>query len=521
MNESTDFTASVAVVVDLIKSLRDKGINGPQLLIAINTKINDETLFSKAQRPNVLKAVNKALGTRYSISSIKRAVKEQTPKAIHVDELHGVANLNEEATMQEVNKTTLTLEELKTKVVGTLLYYGHEGEVTRGLIYEDFLSAHEELKPRVEELLVQFESNDAVLGGADDIIANLLADESLYPQFVQFVADWAPSAEVETPAPQEPVPEPVVEPLIGTGSIVKPERVRNIDRPFKKDEPAKPAAQPTPSVATTQSATQENTMTASNATAAAAPQPFTLADRVRAARANQAPQHTAAEQPKTLSPAEYEEILRQAGATTPEEVERLKARLFAAHPALEKDYLDSTVGLAAGGTQVRLGGWVTSSAANSLVFMQFVKKEIEQASEPEVETGVVAKVMTTLRGDRKEGFSSGVVAAAAAVVGGGIEMAVRGNLSVGSSVGIALGATASYFAANAVEDVMESETGRYLLSGSVGLVIGGLSSRAGSIVQSSMSRNEYAEDVAKALPEVHRPTGTLANPNVDMSKLFR
>ncbi|WP_228493080.1 hypothetical protein, partial [Pseudomonas aeruginosa] len=38
------------------------------------------------------------------------------------------------------------------------------------------------------------------------------------------------------------------------------------------------------------------------------------------------------------------------------------------------------------------------------------------------------RVVYTLRGGREEGFGSGVVAAAAAIIGGGVEMASRGNV---------------------------------------------------------------------------------------------
>lgn len=524
MNESTDFSASIAIVVDLIKKLRDSGVNGPALLVAINDKINDETLFTKAQRPNVLKAVNKSLGTRYSISAVKRAAKE---KAVHVDELHGTATLNNQETTMQQSKLQQALDESKAKLLDLL---GDRDEVARGLVYEDFLIEHSELEAQVTELVGQIGVEGSQLNNADDVFTALLAmndtASALFQRFIaerqkpvepviEQVAEQAP--EPVTPVATEPAPAPaaevIAEPVAEPAPVVKAERVRNIDRPFSKDEQT---AQPT----IKSEEVKMNTV--------AQEVPFAgLVERIHATRSGQAqPQQSipAAEQPKALTPAEYEEILQQAGATTPQAVEALKDALFKEHPALQKEYLDSTVGLAAGGTQVRLGGWVTASVQNSMLFMQFAKKQIEAKAQPEedAESGVMATVMTTLRGDRKEGFSSGVVAAAAAVLGGGIEMAVRGNLSAGSVAGVALGATASYFAANAVEDVMESETGRYLLSGSIGLVVGGLSSRAGSIVQTSMQMGVHGDDVAKALPDLHRPTGTLAAPaNVDMSKLFR
>lgn len=109
--------------------------------------------------------------------------------------------------------------------------------------------------------------------------------------------------------------------------------------------------------------------------------------------------------------------------------------------------------------------------------------------------GVKEKFMTTIRGNRETGFSSGVVAAATAVVGGGLEMAFKGSATIGSGVGTAVGATGAYFLGNATEKMMESETGRYLLAGAIGVVAGGLGSRLGREVQTQYV-NPSAETIA-------------------------
>lgn len=128
--------------------------------------------------------------------------------------------------------------------------------------------------------------------------------------------------------------------------------------------------------------------------------------------------------------------------------------------------------------------------------------------------GVKEKLMTTIRGNRETGFSSGVVAAATAVVGGGLEMAFKGSATIGSGVGTALGATGAYFLGNATEKMMESETGRYLLAGAIGVVAGGLGSRLGREVQGQYV-NPSAETVAvlETIPgaPVAQPVPTVAN----------
>ena len=123
--------------------------------------------------------------------------------------------------------------------------------------------------------------------------------------------------------------------------------------------------------------------------------------------------------------------------------------------------------------------------------------------------------MTTIRGNRETGFSSGTVAAATALVGGGLEMAFKGSASIGAGVGTAVGATGAYFLGNATEKLMETETGRYLLAGAIGVVAGGLGSRLGREVQGKyvMPAIESA-GVLETLPTTPavQPGGLVANP---------
>lgn len=116
--------------------------------------------------------------------------------------------------------------------------------------------------------------------------------------------------------------------------------------------------------------------------------------------------------------------------------------------------------------------------------------------------GLKERVMTTIRGNRETGFSSGVVAAATAVVGGGLEMAFKGSATLGSAVGTGLGATGAYFLGDATEKMMDSETGRYLLAGAIGVVAGGLGSRVGRGVQ-----DEYINPSAEVVGALENVPG--------------
>lgn len=130
--------------------------------------------------------------------------------------------------------------------------------------------------------------------------------------------------------------------------------------------------------------------------------------------------------------------------------------------------------------------------------------------------GVKEKFMTTIRGNRETGFSSGVVAAATAVVGGGLEMAFKGSATIGSGVGTLVGATGAYFLGDATEKMMESETGRYLLAGAIGVVAGGLGSRIGRGVQDEyISPSSEVTGALETLPgapaPVAQPGGLVGN----------
>jgi len=131
----------------------------------------------------------------------------------------------------------------------------------------------------------------------------------------------------------------------------------------------------------------------------------------------------------------------------------------------------------------------------------------ELAVDVQVQTpGLSERIMTTVRGKRDSGFSSAFVAAAAAVVGGGLEMVSRGSVSLGAGVGTAVGATGAYFLGGATENLMESETGRYLLAGAIGVAAGGIGSRAGRAVQEEYN-NPSAETIAliEKIPGVSVP----------------
>lgn len=83
-----------------------------------------------------------------------------------------------------------------------------------------------------------------------------------------------------------------------------------------------------------------------------------------------------------------------------------------------------------------------------------------------------AKARWSLTGERDEGIRSSWIAAGGAVIGGGMEMAACGGLTMGSGIGTLAGAVGAFFVGEMVDDNIESQFGRYVLAGTIGLGLG-------------------------------------------------
>lgn len=403
------FADSVNVVIEKVKDLRANKASSAEIQQAVALLLNDDNLFTKAQRPAGLKAVNKALGTNYSLTQIKRAAKataesstkkELPPmeKALRVDGLSGVAN-------------------------GDLL-----ASISRMPVVEDVV------KEAVEEVPSQIPPAGALFIPAEE--------------------------------------------FSGTVNFTLVNETTNVN--------------------VTPELTQENTMNTTTQTQATA-------------------QAAAGQVVDSMSPEDVELFLISAGVATEAQLSSFMKHFFANHQDLFNGFTAFATIHPTKTNRELLTAWVNLDPTNAVAFMRFTKAKVETQQQPEQSFG--DRVITSLRGNRETGFSSGTVAAVTAVLGGGIEMAMRGSLSIGTGIGTALGATAGYFAAEATSDMMDSETGRYIVAGSIGLVAGGAGSRLGRMSQTALlgdsSGNATISMPGQAQPEIaiqHRPT--------DMSSLF-
>lgn len=146
--------------------------------------------------------------------------------------------------------------------------------------------------------------------------------------------------------------------------------------------------------------------------------------------------------------------------------------------------------------------------ANS--FMAFLSSK----SGTGIEATAEAKSRFTLTGERDEGIRTSWVAAGAAVIGGGMEMFARGGLTLGSAVGTVLGAGASFFAGEMVDEHIESQFGRYVAGGTLGLALGGAGSALGRSVLPGaplLGNTMNAELPAPSAPVFQTPAGISAS----------
>lgn len=494
--ETSNFATSISVVTDLIKTLREQGINGNALLRAIGEKVLDEELFSKAQRPNVLKAVNKAMGTSYTMTKIKAAMREEVsapstkqPKAaLHVDELHGKAELKSEPKPPADFTTTPEEEQV---LLEKLARIEANTDVRRAIVFSDFISLsapqHKgEMDTLIEQAVAQGLVEDRI---PETVMIIMLRNAELAEKFDTYL-------------------NALQERAVKTATHTHEQLTAVADHAHTGSD-------------------QENTMTTAPASAEAKDDiPPSLVSRFKPEiRQNilDTLSSQATQEPTTMNATDLKALLTKINVADDKALPPVMVEFFKKHPDLKASW-HSVVGHDSV-TIADLEKWVAQDTAGSTNFTLFANAKYNELNPPTQPT-ITERVLTTLRGDRKEGFSSGVIAAGAALIGGGVEMAVRGNLSVGSGLGVALGATAGYFAANAAEDIMESETGRYLLAGSIGLVAGGLGSRAGGLIQNALLKEaedaQQSDDViVQAVPTVAapQPQPTLSAPA--FSGLFR
>lgn len=179
---------------------------------------------------------------------------------------------------------------------------------------------------------------------------------------------------------------------------------------------------------------------------------------------------------------DFVNLLTMKGAATPE----LRAAAF--HYYIDTKAPQAKPGFEAfmaaqpaeAGVDQRLFAFLDADANKEFAkaFMLWVLSEYTPAV---TETSAVeAKSRWSLMGERDEGIRSSWIGAGAAVIGGGMEaFATGGGVTVGSALGTVAGAAAAFFAGEMIDENIESQFGRYVVAGTLGLGLGAVGATLG------------------------------------------
>lgn len=125
------------------------------------------------------------------------------------------------------------------------------------------------------------------------------------------------------------------------------------------------------------------------------------------------------------------------------------------------------------------------------------------ANQPKDDAHYADKSRFSLMGDRDEGVRTSWIATGSAVIGGGMEMFARGGLTAGSAIGTLAGSVGAFFAGEQVDEHVESQFGRYVVGGMIGLALGGAGSALGrSLLPGNSLINMGTAEVVPAAIEV-------------------
>jgi hypothetical protein len=102
------------------------------------------------------------------------------------------------------------------------------------------------------------------------------------------------------------------------------------------------------------------------------------------------------------------------------------------------------------------------------------------------DTQAAAEAAWLKANERNSDLESSWIGVGAAIVGGGLAMLAKGEVTLGGLIGTAAGAGGAYFLSDKFDDKFEGDFGRYLVAGSIGLALGGVGARLGGVLLDSV-----------------------------------
>lgn len=172
--------------------------------------------------------------------------------------------------------------------------------------------------------------------------------------------------------------------------------------------------------------------------------------------------------------------LVNAGYVTPEQRDALYNAFVQSTPELQ-NLANAHAHLATDGNDARFFKFVSATLTGDqfAIFLANAEKPAPATAEK--------RSSFSFRGERDESIRSGWVAAGSALVGAALETGHRGELTIGSGLGALAGIVGSYFAAEALEGQIDSQFGRYVAAGTMGLAVGTLGSGVGRLAQTAIT----------------------------------
>jgi hypothetical protein len=490
--------------IKAIEAAKAAGGEQDMLLAVFRSKMYDESLIAKNDRQALLRDVNAAFKTTFTMNQVRKAnpallrsvtQEHKEPSLIPVDELHGSVEIQAGAKggddVAHVIEHVIKEDQLKSSIVGGAVHeisdqemldfvntlfaagFGEYDEDRRASIYSIWMAAQS------KEVLAQFLTVQQQMrsSNTDDKFFTFLRTQSkeLREDFKEVVLhkielDKAPTQTAdnqptETAQPAPAVAAPALEHTDMNNNLKDFRDATSVDT-----NAANPTTTTSTETNTSEKATSMKTENVMSFVAGLVVFGYD-SDKARGElfqefiKLHPKFQETVSAQPDTLS---VDETFFKACESNSELEETFTLWILAKHPDIAKKIAEQAMGSSGGST--------------------------------------APKSRYSIMGDRDEGVRSSWVAVGSALVGGALEMGHAGQITVGAGVGTLVGAGASFFLAEQTDKHIEGQFGRYVAAGMLGMAVGALGSKAGRFIEGKVvGAGQGVEGSAADVPSLPVP----------------
>lgn len=474
--EMVAFADAVTLTVAAVKEpFEAKDI--PTALAVLRSKMFNESFLEKGQRQAMLKEVNDALGSNFTMNQVRKA---------------DPTLLNKELDAAKPQEAEKPHQEPKFQVVDEL--HGSV-ELPSGRVIEN--------NPDLIEATNKFGVNDArtkLTATMIQLKMDTITDEEHTIKIVEFINQLDPLLShsfFDLPAMLNDLPNLQEQFYRGIG---KSQELLESYNAYLL-EPKTPAAEPAPTVAPAPTEVETPTVAPSNN----APSLSSLENTMTNAKSNtQANNKTLEEQTD-----DFIAVLSAKGHVGDSARDSLYNAFLQAHPDFGKHAAAASQKHTGANNDQQFFAFFTSNKDAGSAFAEFADN-FKQSAEAALVEPVRSRFSFT--GDGESGIRSSWVAAVAAVIGAGLETMRTGELTIGSGVGALAGVGGAFLAGEYIDSNIESSLGRYSAASAVGIVLGGLGGTVGRMAEGGIagmiqSRSDTPE-VMVTVPAMQIPSFT-------------